>query len=91
MNSVTKMLMGFLIAILGVYWYIAGSVFGWRPAGLTPAQTLGIVFVGLFGIFLIMLGLLIAWIEYEDIKWEMKEKHMVKKINKKPKRKKRKK
>ncbi len=90
MNSVAKMLMGLLIAILGVYWYVAGSIFGWRPAGLTPAQTLGIVFVGSFGLFLVVFGLLIAWIEYEDIKWEMREKQMAAEAEKKKKTKKRK-
>ena len=85
MNSVTKMLMGLLIAILGVYWYVARSVFGWKPAGFTPAQTLGIVFVGVFGAFLIMIGLLITWIEYEDIKWEAREKKITKKAEKKSK------
>ncbi len=90
MNSVVKMLIGLLVAILGVYWYVVGSIFGWRPAGLTPAQTLGIVFVGTFGAFLVMFGLLVAWIEYEDIKWEMKEKQMAKEAAAK-KRKKRKK
>jgi len=32
------------------------------------------VFVGVFGLILIFLGLIIAWIEYEDLKWERKEK-----------------
>ncbi len=85
MNSVVKMLTGLLIAILGVYWYVANSIFGWKPAGFTPAQTLGIVFVGTFGAFLVMFGLLVAWIEYEDIKWEMREKELMKSTEKRKK------
>ena len=76
MHSATKLVIGILIFLAGVYWY-------W-PGGTAIANAMGIfgstitafktVFGGLFGVFLIFLGLIVAWIEYEDLKWSRKEK-----------------
>ena len=76
MNSIVKMIIGLLIAAAGIYWY-AADLLG-LPAfsvfGRYSFESLKTVFFGVFGIFLILFGLLVAWIEYEDMKWEREEK-----------------
>ncbi len=83
MNAGIKLIIGLVIALIGLYWYGAG--FAGIPnifptfMGATALSALKTVFVGLFGLFLIFIGLIVAWIEYEDLKWEMREKKTVKK------------
>lgn len=72
MHSAAKLIIGILIFIAGLYWYIPSN-------GLDALLHLKDVFVGVFGIALIILGLIIAWIEYEDLKWERKDKRKKKK------------
>ena len=81
MNPAAKLIVGIIITLVGLYWYLAGwinPIFGVTFAttwiGFTAIYALKTVFIGIFGIFLIFVGLIIAWIEWEDIKWEMKEK-----------------
>ncbi len=77
MNSVAKLVIGVIIFLAGLLWYVA-PIFGGK--GVAPlfgvASTFAAfksVFAGLFGFALIFFGLIIAWIEYEDIKWESRE------------------
>ena len=81
MNSGVKLVIGLVILFAGIYWYAAGR-FGLplvNPLGAQAFGALKTVFLGTFGLFLIFLGLIVAWIEYEDIKWEAKEKNAKKK------------
>lgn len=75
MHSAAKLIIGLLVFIVGVYWY-AGPLMGHFTDifGIRPTRAFMDVFVGIFGIALIFLGLIVAWIEYEDIKWESREK-----------------
>ncbi|HLD56754.1 MAG TPA: hypothetical protein VJA47_00505 [archaeon] len=76
MSAAAKLVIGVIIFLVGIYWYAAplfGQNFLTGVFGSTFHDFV-IVFGGLFGLFLILLGLLIAWIEAEDIKWEKKEK-----------------
>ncbi|MBI5060942.1 MAG: hypothetical protein HZB67_01365 [Candidatus Aenigmarchaeota archaeon] len=77
MHPAAKLIIGLIIAIAGLYWYLAGYIPG-NPApeifGGAAINALKTVFIGIFGLFLLFVGLIIAWIEYEDLKWEMKEK-----------------
>ncbi|MDI6721672.1 MAG: hypothetical protein QMD85_04735 [Candidatus Aenigmarchaeota archaeon] len=68
MHSGVKLVIGILIFLVGLYWYVPGNALG---NALTHLRT---VFIGVFGIVLIFLGLIVAWIEYEDLKWEAREK-----------------
>lgn len=81
MNALVKMALGLLVAAAGVYWY-AADLLG-MPAfsvfGRYSFESLKTVFFGVFGMFLILFGLLVAWIEYEDLKWEREEKKNSKK------------
>jgi len=81
MNAAVKMLIGILIAIAGIYWYLGDFVGkGWSAiAGINAWNAFVTVFIGVFGAVLLLLGLLIAWIEYEDMKFEREEKKKRKK------------
>jgi hypothetical protein len=70
MKSLVKMVIGLLIALAGFYWYYE------VPAYFQALET---VFYGSFGVILILFGLLVAWIEWEDYKWEKEEKKVPKK------------
>ena len=85
MHSAVKLIIGLIIFAAGIYWYLGTGFYG--LIGTVALNALKTVFIGVFGLFLIVLGLIIAWIEYEDLKWEAKEK----KEKKKPAAKKRKK
>ena len=70
MSAVLKLIFGLLVLGAGIYWYSPGNL-------VAPALGIGstyraflTVFGGSFGLVLILFGLIIAWIEYEDIKWE---------------------
>jgi len=81
MSAAAKLVIGVIILLVGIYWY-AAPLFGHNFLNVVFGSTFHgfvIVFGGLFGVFLILLGLLIAWIEAEDIKWEKKEKQEQKK------------
>jgi len=77
-HSAAKLIIGLLIFVAGIYWYVAEVLGMPGVAGILRVEsTFGAfltVFAGLFGGFLIFLGLIIAWIEYEDLKWEAREK-----------------
>ncbi len=75
MNSAVKLVIGLLVFLAGVYWYAAGAfgLPGFGPLGANAWESLKTVFFGTFGLFLIFMGLIVAWIEYEDMKWEARE------------------
>ena len=77
MGATTKLLIGVIIFLAGIYWYVAPLLGHSGVAGILGVSTfrsLVTVFAGTFGLFLIFLGLIVAWIEYEDLKWEAREK-----------------
>ena len=83
MNSAVKMIIGIIVFLAGMYWYTAAPIFGHggieRLFGTSTVKAFLTVFAGLFGLVLIFLGLIVAWIEYEDLKWESREKEHSKK------------
>lgn len=83
MHSAVKLIIGLLVFIAGIFWY-AGPLLGQFSGifGIRPTAAFMNVFVGLFGLSLIFFGLIVAWIEYEDLKWERKEKKEVKEAKK---------
>ena len=60
MHSAVKLIIGLLIFAAGVYWYLGTGLYGWT--GLVALQALKTVFIGVFGLFLVLFGLIIAWI-----------------------------
>ena len=79
MNSAVKMIIGLLILIAGIYWYLPGNAAASALGVASNVRAFLTVFAGLFGLVLIFLGLIVAWIEYEDMKWEAREKSEKKK------------
>lgn len=73
MHAAVKLIVGIIIFLIGLYWYLPGSMVS-SFFGRSAFQAFLVVFEGLFGLLLIFLGLIVAWIEYEDLKWEKKEK-----------------
>ncbi len=77
MHSAVKLVIGLIILVLGLYWYAApmlGHLGLQNALGENTFRALVTVFSGLFGLVLIFFGLVVSWIEYEDLKWEAKEK-----------------
>ncbi|MBI5332580.1 MAG: hypothetical protein HZB65_03335 [Candidatus Aenigmarchaeota archaeon] len=77
MHSGIKMIIGVLILIAGLYWYLADTIAANMAStwlGLSAISALKTVFIGVFGLVLIFVGLLVVWIEYEDLKWDMQNK-----------------
>ena len=79
MGAALKLIVGLIIFLVGIYWYLPSSVVSTFFNGRSAFQAFLVVFQGLFGLGLILFGLIIAWIEFEDIKWERKEKKKIKK------------
>lgn len=79
MNSGAKLIIGLLIFLAGVYWYYPGNYFAGVLGVGSHVRAFLTVFAGLFGLLLIFAGLIVAWIEYEDLKWESREKKDAKK------------
>ena len=79
MSAAVKLIIGLIIAIAGIYWYVADYIrtniaAGW--VGGAAISALKTVFIGVFGLFLLFVGLIIAWIEFEDLKWESRERKL---------------
>jgi hypothetical protein len=77
MGAALKMIVGIIIFLAGLYWYLPGTPVT-TYFNRSAFQAFLVVFEGLFGLALIMFGLIVAWIEFEDMKWEKKEKKAVK-------------
>ena len=78
MHAAVKLIAGIIIFLAGLYWYLPGSAVS-SFFNRSAFQAFLVVFEGLFGLILIFLGLIVSWIEYEDLKWERKEKRKEKK------------
>jgi multisubunit Na+/H+ antiporter MnhG subunit len=65
MNATAKVIIGIIVALVGVAWYVWGEVF--TPyIGLSSLKALGVILAGSFGVFLILVGLLVAWLAWEE-------------------------
>jgi flagellar biosynthesis protein FlhB len=76
MSAIPKMIAGIIVFLVGIYWYLPTSWFK-QFVPITVGSTFQaflVVFFGLFGLALILLGILVAWIEFEDMRWERREK-----------------
>ena len=73
MGAVLKMVIGLVIFLLGIYWYLPNTAVS-TFFGRSAFQSFLVVFEGLFGLILIFLGIIVAWIEFEDFKWARKGK-----------------
>ena len=77
MHPAAKLIIGVIIFLAGIYWYAAPLL---RQTGIqdffgvSTFQAFVNVFAGIFGLILVGFGLIVAWIEWEDWKWERREK-----------------
>ena len=60
MNAAAKLVMGLLVTIAGLAWYIWGDTTFKPYLGVSSVTALEIIFVGSFGLFLIMVGLFVT-------------------------------
>lgn len=77
MNTVVKLIIGLLVVIAGIAWYWYGSVFE-VIAGVSSLNALLMILTGSIGVALFLIGLLIVWVEAEEIKDARREKKMKK-------------
>ena len=77
MHSGVKLIVGIIIFLVGIYWY-AAPLFGHLGLqnffGMSTFKAFVTVFSGLVGVVLIVLGIIVAWIEVEDLRWTRREK-----------------
>ena len=67
MNAAAKLIIGLLVTIAGIAWYVFGSAFS-PYIGMSAFNALKVIFVGSLGVLLIVIGLFVTWIELEDLK-----------------------
>jgi len=88
MHSVVKAFLGLILVILGIAWYLIGVVFmpGWSMTITSFFHALAVVFIGIFGLLLLLVGVILLWLGVEDMRApsikeyeaEMEEKPVVK-------------
>ena len=65
-GNIIKMLIGIVILILGVVWYTGPKVMGF----LGYSEDLLVLLRGSIGLFLLFVGLIVAWMGYDDYKMD---------------------
>ncbi len=85
MSAIAKMIVGIIVFLVGIYWYLpANWLKQFVPITVgSTFQAFLVVFFGLFGLLLIFVGIIVAWIEFEDMRWERREKQEKKQEKKK--------
>ncbi|OYT43190.1 MAG: hypothetical protein B6U88_01690 [Candidatus Aenigmarchaeota archaeon ex4484_56] len=63
MNAIVKLFVGLLLVVAGIAWYVYGSFVGVGSFWLA----FQIVFFGVVGVAFLVIGLLIVWVELEEI------------------------
>ena len=72
-NNIIKMLIGIVVLIIGIIWYIP------KPYGLNFLENLLSLLGATIGLFLLFVVLIVAWMGYDDYKMD---KEMEKEENK---------
>ncbi len=69
MAATTKLLLGLVILLVGLYLF-ADSALGWNrlPGNIQWWQNFVVVLTGTLPIFLILVGLFILWLEMDEMK-----------------------
>ncbi|MFH0904986.1 MAG: hypothetical protein V1854_07385 [Methanobacteriota archaeon] len=65
-GNIIKMLIGIVILIIGVVWYTGPQVMGF----LGYWEDLMVLLRGSIGLFLLFVGLIVAWMGYDDYKMD---------------------
>lgn len=62
-GNIVKMLIGIVILIIGILWYVPKTFYG-----LGFWAQLETLLLGTIGLFLLFVGLIVAWMGYDDYK-----------------------
>ena len=82
MNVVVKLIIGLMLIVAGISWYVYGSVF--IPIiGISSLKAISILFTGAMGLILFVIGLFVTWIEIEELRDIAKDMKAEKKAKKK--------
>ncbi len=65
-KNILKMLVGIIIFIIGIAWYVPKEFYG-----LGFLTELKIILLGIIGLFLLFVGLIVAWMGYDDYKMDI--------------------
>ncbi len=65
-GNIVKMLIGIVVLIIGVVWYTGPKIYGF----LGYSDDLLILLKGTIGLFLLFIGLIVAWMGYDDYKMD---------------------
>ena len=63
-NNIIKMLIGIIVLIIGIVWYIP------KPYGFNFLDDLLSLLGATIGLFLLFVGLIVAWMGYDDYKMD---------------------
>lgn len=78
-NNILKMFIGIVVLIVGIVWYIPQSYYG-----LGFWVELKSLLLATIGLFLLFVGLILAWMGYDDYKMDKEMQKEEKKEEKKP-------
>jgi uncharacterized membrane protein len=68
-GNIIKMLVGIVILVAGIVWYTG---LDWLTEGIFPGfwDELRVLIEGCVGLFLLFVGLIVAWMGYDDYKMD---------------------
>ncbi len=73
-KNILKVIIGIVLIIVGIAWYFVPRIPLISDAILTPVpfwRAFLILFAGVFGLGLLFVGLIVAWMGYDDYKTEI--------------------
>jgi uncharacterized membrane protein len=82
-SNILKMLVGIVILVIGIVWYTGPKVTSFGFFGYW--EELLILLKGTVGLFLLFVGLIVAWMGYDDYKMDAEMAKEEKKESKEPK------
>ena len=65
-NNIIKIIIGIVILVIGIIWYTGPEIYGF----LGYWNDLLILLKGSIGLFLLFVGLIVAWMGYDDYKMD---------------------
>ena len=68
MNPVAKLIVGVLMTLAGISWYLFPEAITSLGFGIDPLSSLKMIISGIVGLGLIIIGIFLVWIEFEEIR-----------------------
>lgn len=65
-GNIVKMLIGIVVLVIGILWYVPKTLYG-----LGFWTELESLLLGTIGLFLLFVGLIVAWMGYDDYKMDI--------------------